>query len=644
MYELSANNDNVILYDKRNKRHFVLDSDDVDQIVDNNNKLKSDEIIEKYLKFKTEPIVVEKRLKTADLKKEYEDAEKLYKPKYATEYINEFLNKWKLSKEELIRLQIFPDEKTINEFERPQSDRDNMARDFKTMMKKLKEDKERVKTDPFNYVKSYIFTKISESSPEYMDNHFDDLKNRPWIHADRRYVNEDEINRLKKYKEKKGKIFIKDIIKICHNPVFDGVDFKNLYKIMKAFCMIWNTFYSGVQDNDYNITFHPNDRGEIRNKKPFSDEQDYINIKALILYFKNPDNTTKIEKVNIGFSFKNKVLVSLFDEFENTIFPSNDDKAVEKIWNLLTGIGYYSIFKILNENTVNNPFNIIFKVLYSKNSNIDDKNYFSRDNVVLKMYVENEEIKTDYIKKDINFMSSKVFTDFLDYIKKIIKVSTDKEEAIDLIINVSNDESSSSTTSSDEEKSQQQTPRYEIETNEIIKEDEEEHETVSSTTSSDGEYEPKPTTQQNNELNELLKSSSDEENKNLYNKLMDKIDYKARDTSYNKKSLSEKEIDDIKAKIRYDYEQRVHTLKEDENVVYNKLSKKIDKLINDKRKGKGRTMLYGNGWTDKTLTRIDNLKELLRTGSGYGRTMLYGYGWTDKTLTRIDNLKELLNN
>ena len=47
------------------------------------------------------------------------------------------------------------------------------------------------------------------------------------------------------------------------------------------------------------------------------------------------------------------------------------------------------------------------------------------------------------------------------------------------------------------------------------------------------------------------------------------------------------------------------------------------------------------GWTDKTLTRIENIQDTLRNvGSGY----LKGSGWTDKTLTRIENIQEVLRN
>ena len=47
------------------------------------------------------------------------------------------------------------------------------------------------------------------------------------------------------------------------------------------------------------------------------------------------------------------------------------------------------------------------------------------------------------------------------------------------------------------------------------------------------------------------------------------------------------------------------------------------------------------GWTDKTLTRIEEIENTLRTvGSGY----LKGSGWTDKTLTRIDDILDVLRN
>ena len=58
----------------------------------------------------------------------------------------------------------------------------------------------------------------------------------------------------------------------------------------------------------------------------------------------------------------------------------------------------------------------------------------------------------------------------------------------------------------------------------------------------------------------------------------------------------------------------------------------------------GKNYELSGGWTDKTLTRIDNINETLREYST-GR-LYFGHGkcggWTDKTLTRIDNINETL--
>ena len=88
------------------------------------------------------------------------------------------------------------------------------------------------------------------------------------------------------------------------------------------------------------------------------------------------------------------------------------------------------------------------------------------------------------------------------------------------------------------------------------------------------------------------------------------------------------------------------TLKADNNTLkypdittaYNKIKDIFDYC---KRKLTGMGNQQSSGWTDTTLTRIENIKDVLKDYSS--GVINQSSGWTDTTLTRIENIKDILN-
>ena len=114
-YTLSKNGDNIILTDKRDKKTRILTPDDVDYVIDDNQKLRDVNIIENYFKLKEEPYEPKLITKTADLKKEYREAERQYKA-FPQDLVEQFIKRFKLNPRERRILGEIPEESTFKKF------------------------------------------------------------------------------------------------------------------------------------------------------------------------------------------------------------------------------------------------------------------------------------------------------------------------------------------------------------------------------------------------------------------------------------------------------------------------------------------------------------------------------------------------
>ena len=154
-YKLIKNEDKLILTDKKTLKSRILDIDDIDYVVDDNQKLRDPNITENYFRLKDEPYVQQMVTKTADYVKEQKEADKII-GKIQQDIVEQFIKRHKLTDAEIKLLADIPDIESIKKFKnRDMSDIKAIINDFKVMKKDLVEDK-KIGTDPFNYLKAYF--------------------------------------------------------------------------------------------------------------------------------------------------------------------------------------------------------------------------------------------------------------------------------------------------------------------------------------------------------------------------------------------------------------------------------------------------------------------------------------------------------
>lgn len=288
-YKLIKNEDKLILTDKKTLKSRVLDVDDIDYVVDDNQKLRDPNITENYFRLKDEPYEPKMSTKTADYVKEQKEADKIT-GKIQQDIVEQFIKKHKLTDEEIKLLGDIPDIESIKKFKnRDMSDIKAIINDFKVMRKDLVEDK-KIGTDPFNYLKAY-FKSYKKSADEK--------------------INEEIVENILK------------------NPSFyDKKDIETIKEIQDI--TIQKIYDSGVKNiNNINLTYL----------------QNFINrIKKLMVFFNDSENT----KVEIDES-----AVSEYDpEFLNYIrfqaHPKDmniwQNRTVEEIEGL-RGLAIYGVIK-----------------------------------------------------------------------------------------------------------------------------------------------------------------------------------------------------------------------------------------------------------------------------------------------------------
>jgi hypothetical protein len=237
-YKLIKNEDKLILTDKKTLKSRVLEVEDIDYVVDDNQKLRDPNITENYFRLKDEPYTQQMVTKTADYVKEQKEADKVTN-KIQQDIIEQFIKKHNLTDEEIKLLADIPAEINIKKFKnRDISDIKSIINDFKIMSKDLKD---KIGTDVFNYLKAYFKSyKKTQSTP---DNTKDKSSLIDYLKQPEHYSPED-------YDKIKNKD-IKDLYDVYKLNVekFDNIDLKLLNNWAKIINMIYQVVV--VQRNEY---------------------------------------------------------------------------------------------------------------------------------------------------------------------------------------------------------------------------------------------------------------------------------------------------------------------------------------------------------------------------------------------------------
>jgi hypothetical protein len=226
-YKLIKNEDKLVLTDKKTLKARVLDIEDIDYVVDDNQRLRDPNVIENYFRLKDEPYEPKMMTKTADYVKEQKEAEKLYSPMKYEDLIDEFIKKYSLSNMEIEKFSQIPDETTIKKlYGRKDDEKKAMINDFKILKKKLTENKN-LGADIFSYLKSY-FTNYTYNV-ELMDL-YDKVSFESYIKDKSFYRNIEEYNKIKDKNIKSLQdLYDADI------PYFGGINLKYLDILIKKY-------------------------------------------------------------------------------------------------------------------------------------------------------------------------------------------------------------------------------------------------------------------------------------------------------------------------------------------------------------------------------------------------------------------------
>ena len=245
-YKITKNEDKLMLTDKKTLKSRILDVDDIDYVIDDNQKLRDSNIIENYFKLKDESYEPKMITKTADYVKEYKEAEKLYSNVKYEDIIDKFIKKHKFSKDEINKLAAVPSDSTIKKFyTRSEEDKRTIINDFKNLQKTLTEDK-KIPTDIFTYLKAYFknYYDVKNLLDEYDPRErLDTFLREKGLYNKEEYYN--VINKIETINS------LKDLLD-NHITNFAGIDLTKLYYVIYKFQSI-----KYIVDNDGGITYDP---------------------------------------------------------------------------------------------------------------------------------------------------------------------------------------------------------------------------------------------------------------------------------------------------------------------------------------------------------------------------------------------------
>lgn len=362
-YKLIKNEDKLILTDKKTLKSRVLEIDDIDYVVDDNQRLRDPNVIENYFRLKDEPYEPKMMTKTADYVKEQKEAEKLYSPMKYEDLIDEFIKKYNITKMEIEKFSQVPDESTIKKlYGRTEEEKKTMINDFKILKKKLTENKN-LGADIFTYLKSY-FSNYSYNTA-LMDL-YDKMSFDVYIKDKSFYKDKEDYEKIKNEDIKS----LQDLFDKGIN-YFGGINLKFLNNLLNKYLDIALKCHEGNEEyfvydsnhlrnamsdkyvNDLNLMVEEKDKID---KKTTKEEKDEIrkshveNVNAQI------GNTEEKDSSNIkGYlSIQNDIIAELYkrtDSFKKmSPLDKNEqyDEIIDFIYNLaLNGLKYFDTnFKI----------------------------------------------------------------------------------------------------------------------------------------------------------------------------------------------------------------------------------------------------------------------------------------------------------
>lgn len=265
-YKLIKNEDKLILTDKKTLKARVLDVDDIDYVVDDNQRLRDPNVIENYFRLKDEPYEQKIMTKTADYVKEQKEAEKLYSQMKYEDLIDEFIKKYAMTKQEIEKLALIPDESTFKKLtSRTEDDKKAMINDFKILKKKLTENKN-LGTDIFTYLKTYFdnYQYNLDLIDLYEHTNINDYIKKKVFYNDndtyQRVLKMDNLNSLKDLRNKGIETFGNIKLNLLHNVISKFKKIKEVYDGKKDYCKLNNPppAFASVNSLAFNLNLIPN--------------------------------------------------------------------------------------------------------------------------------------------------------------------------------------------------------------------------------------------------------------------------------------------------------------------------------------------------------------------------------------------------
>jgi hypothetical protein len=340
-YKLIKNEDKLVLTDKKTLKSRVLDIEDIDYVVDDNQKLRDANVIENYFRLKDEPYEQKMMTKTADYVKEQKEAEK-YGVKNYTDIIENFIKKYNFTNNELHALAAIPDETSIRKFNnRGDADKRAIMNDFKVLKKELSEDKKI--TDTFTYLKAYFknykethFNVPNEKSTTILVNYLKDPKH--YSAQDYNKIKDNDIQNLD------------DILKLGVEK-FDNIELNLLNNWVNRITKIYQIAEVENINKYLEIKYYPSITNKQNEINLFVDKLTILPNPLIIQIYKQ-DITKKtakndikiinpIEAMPFVLSISNKILDKLIKDKVNKYMLKFDlKKFIKKIVD--KGIGYFN--------------------------------------------------------------------------------------------------------------------------------------------------------------------------------------------------------------------------------------------------------------------------------------------------------------
>ena len=519
-YKITKNDDMLLLTDKKTLKARKLEPEDVDYVIDDNQKIRDSSIIENYFRLKDEPYEAKMNTKTADYVKEQKEADK-YGVRGYTDIIEQFIKKFNLQNDEIKKLADFPDVSGIRKFNnRGDADKRTIINDFKNLSKELSEDKKI--TDTFTYLKTYF------------KNYLKNIRSQDGNH--------EKTNTLINYLKDSSHYSVQDF------RLLNNTDINDLYDIYRA---------NVEKFENINLEYLNNWCNRIRHIYQ-------------IIYNKGPNNILQFYYYAPEIQFTNNP--ELFNHFDNklTIIPSPEDLQIYQGQEYKIPLKYQ---KITTESENYLKENNIIRI---KDSNLGIK--YPKNFMAVLLLISNPILDGIIRVKKENVANF----DMLKLVKKIVEKGLgyfNKPDKIKYLITV-------------------------LGNNPPIDKYNFKCKVYSRTFSSHINFNA------GSRITVISGTHQNFNNTNDYIKDTQKLSNTGKDIANQVKSILEE---------------------------INKPSNNVGEgIINE-----------GSGWTDKTLTRIEKITDILK---GYGDInfgevssgLEYGSGWTDKTLTRIEKITDIL--